>query len=138
MFQTITVNGAILFILAFPILGNRASGSLLGSTKFGLSGFLHPSPDILKLSRWPTLQNKQNKAKQKKSNQNKAKQNKTRQSKATLNKAKQSKAKHSKTNIFSWLVKNVKLLIIICKESGFRACKRTGLSTVKGSLHPWL
>jgi hypothetical protein len=34
--------------------------------------------------------------------------------------------------------KNVKQHIIICKESGFRACGRTGLSTIKGSQCPWM
>jgi hypothetical protein len=37
-----------------------------------------------------------------------------------------------------WACKDVKRRIIVCKESGFRACERTGLSTVKGSQRPWM
>jgi hypothetical protein len=39
---------------------------------------------------------------------------------------------------FQLACKNVKWCIIICKESGFRACERTGLSTIKGSQCAWM
>jgi hypothetical protein len=42
-------------------------------------------------------------------------------------------------DIFSCFVKLlIKRRIIICKESSFRACERTGLSTIKGSQCLWM
>jgi hypothetical protein len=34
--------------------------------------------------------------------------------------------------------KDVKRRIIVCKDSSFRACERTGFSTVRGSQRPWM
>jgi hypothetical protein len=36
------------------------------------------------------------------------------------------------------LCKDAKQNIIICRESGFQACEKTGLSAISGSQKPWL